>query len=126
MGAPAKGKCSFVACIILAFTALACADTLYLKNGMYIIVTRATEKEGQIEYWVGSTKYTISKTLVTRIGPDNGPSTNLNSATSRRPCHTGPQPAGLCPDHAEYRARQITDARSSRTKAKRTLLDSSA
>jgi tetratricopeptide (TPR) repeat protein len=85
VGAPAKGKCSFVACIILAFTALACADTLYLKNGMYIIVTRATEKEGQIEYWVGSTKYTISKTLVTKIGPDSGPSTNLNSAH-----HAGP------------------------------------
>src|SRR5258708_3131497 len=47
---------------------------------MYIVVTRATEKDGQIEYWVGSTKYTISKTLVTRIGPDNGPSTHLNSA----------------------------------------------
>jgi len=85
VGAPAKGKCSFVACIILAFTALASADTLYLKNGMFIIVTRATEKEGQIEYWVGSTKYTISKTLVTRIGPDSGPSKNLNSAR-----HAGP------------------------------------
>ena len=80
MGAPAKGKCSFVACIILAITVIASADTLYLRNGMYIVVTRATEKDGQIEYWVGSTKYTISKTLVTRIGPDNGPSTNLNSA----------------------------------------------
>jgi tetratricopeptide (TPR) repeat protein len=80
VGAPAKSKCSLVACIILAFTTIASADTLYLKNGMYIVVTRATEKDGQVEYWVGSTKYTISKTLVTRIGPDNGPSTNLNSA----------------------------------------------
>jgi tetratricopeptide (TPR) repeat protein len=80
VGAPAKSKCSVVLSIILAFTAIASADTLYLRNGMYIVVTRATEKDGQIEYWVGSTKYTISKTLVTRIGPDNGPSTNLNSA----------------------------------------------
>src|SRR5258708_6610257 len=48
---------------------------------MYIVVTRAMEKDGQIEYWVGSTKYTISKTLVTKIGPDNGPSTSIHSAT---------------------------------------------
>jgi len=76
----AKRKCLLGVCLILAVSAIASADTLYLKNGMYIVVTRAAEKDGQIEYWVGSTKYTISKTLVTRIGPDNGPSTNLDSA----------------------------------------------
>ena len=126
VGAPVKRKCFLAACIILAVTAIASADTLYLKNGMYIVVTKATEKDGQIEYWVGSTKYTISKTLVTRIGPDNGPSTNLHSANQASACHTGPQPSGLCPDHNEHRARQITDARSGRTKTKRTLLDSFA
>jgi tetratricopeptide (TPR) repeat protein len=80
VSAPAKCKCFLAACIILAITAIASADTLYLKNGMYIVVTKATEKDGQIEYSVGSTKYTISKTLVTRIGPDNGPSTTLHSS----------------------------------------------
>ena len=126
MGAPVKRKCLLLYCIILAFTAIASADTLYLKNGMYIVVTKATEKDGQIEYWVGSTKYTISKTLVTRIGPDNGPSTNLTLRESSSACHTGPQPSGLGPDHAEHRARQTTDARSRRTKTKRTVLDSFA
>ena len=80
MSGLAKRKCLLGVCLILAVSAIASADTLYLKNGMYIVVTRAAEKDGQIQYWVGSTKYTISKTLVTRIGPDNGPSTNLDSA----------------------------------------------
>src|SRR6267154_6344185 len=80
MEIPVKTRSLLIACALLVVACLAPADTLYLKNGMYIVATRATEKDGQIEYWVGSTKYTISKTLVTRIGPDNGPSTNLNSA----------------------------------------------
>ncbi|HKU24911.1 MAG TPA: tetratricopeptide repeat protein, partial [Candidatus Sulfotelmatobacter sp.] len=49
------------------------ADTLYLKNGMYIIVNKAEERDGKIEYWVGSTKYTISKSAVDRIEAGNGP-----------------------------------------------------
>jgi tetratricopeptide (TPR) repeat protein len=85
VGAPAKGKCVFVACTILAVATIAPADTLYLKNGMYIVVTRATEKDGQIEYWVGSTKYTISKTLVTRIESGNRPSTNTLSSNHAAP-----------------------------------------
>jgi tetratricopeptide (TPR) repeat protein len=85
VSAPAKCKCFLAACIILAITAIASADTLYLRNGMYIVVTKATEKDGQIEYWVGTTKYTISKTLVTRIGPDNGPSTSLHSPNQAAP-----------------------------------------
>ena len=66
--------------LLLAAT-IAAADTLYLKNGMYIVVTKATEKGGEIEYWVGSTRYTISKDLVAKIEPGNGPSPNTHSAT---------------------------------------------
>jgi tetratricopeptide (TPR) repeat protein len=44
---------------------------------MYIVVTNATEKDGQINYWVGNTKYTISKTLVAKIEPGNGPATSF-------------------------------------------------
>jgi len=79
VGAPAKSKCAFVAGMILAVTAIASSDTIYLKNGMYIVVTRATEKDGQIEYWVGSTKYTISKTLVTKIEAGERPPTSIHS-----------------------------------------------
>jgi hypothetical protein len=63
-----------VVTLLLLFSSIARADTLYLKNGMYIVVTRATEKDGEIEYWVGSTKYTISKDMVAKIEPGDGPS----------------------------------------------------
>src|SRR5579862_3927505 len=66
--------------ILLLIPALASADTIYLKNGMYIVVSRATEKDGQIEYWVGSTKYTISKDLVAKIEAGDGPSSGIRSA----------------------------------------------
>jgi hypothetical protein len=60
-------------CLILATAGPGCADTIYLKNGMYIIVRKAEEKDGQIEYWVGSTKYTIAKGAVAKIEPGDGP-----------------------------------------------------
>ena len=70
----------FAACVILLAANVSRADTIYLKNGMYIVVTRATEKDGQIEYWVGSTKYTISRNMVTKIETGNGPSPGVRSA----------------------------------------------
>jgi tetratricopeptide (TPR) repeat protein len=66
-------KSNLMLCLLLAAARFASADTLYLKNGMYIIVRKAEEKNGQIEYWVGSTKYTIAKTAVDRIEPGDGP-----------------------------------------------------
>jgi tetratricopeptide (TPR) repeat protein len=108
MGGLAKGRCVLVACMILAATTIAPADTLYLKNGMYIVVTRATEKDGQIEYWVGTTKYTISKTLVTKIEPGNSPSTNIASANRASPAiqdlsHRDPDPITANVGHDKLR-----------------------
>src|SRR6266436_3947114 len=80
MEIPVKTRSLLIACALLVVACLAPADTLYLKNGMYIIVNKATEKDGQIEYWVGSTKYTISKDLVAKIEPGNGPSPSIHSA----------------------------------------------
>ena len=60
-------------CLIVCAVCPGHADTIYLKNGMYIIVRKAEEKDGQIEYWVGTTKYTIAKTAVDRIEPGSGP-----------------------------------------------------
>ena len=68
--------------LLLGVTALASADTLYLKNGMYIIVNKAEEKNSSIEYWVGSTKYTISKSAVDRIEPGNGPAKRASSGAA--------------------------------------------
>jgi tetratricopeptide (TPR) repeat protein len=51
------------------------ADTVYLKSGISISVTKAQEKDGQIEYWVGSTRYTIGKDKVLKIEKGDAPVT---------------------------------------------------
>jgi len=76
MNIPVKMHLFLTVGTLLLIPTISSADTLYLKNGMYIVVAKATEKDQQIEYWVGSTKYTISKDLVAKIEPGNGPSTH--------------------------------------------------
>ena len=66
-------KLKVIVGLLLALPSLASADTIYLKNGMYIVVRKAEEKDGKIEYWVASTKYTIAKSAVDRIEPGDGP-----------------------------------------------------
>jgi tetratricopeptide (TPR) repeat protein len=51
------------------------ADTLYLKSGISISVTKAQEKDGQIEYWIANTRYTISKDRVLKIEKGDAPVT---------------------------------------------------
>jgi len=96
-----------------------------LKNGMYIVVTKATEKGGEIEYWVGSTKYTISKDLVAKIEPGNGPSQHpfRGSDAPRRAGSARPQPARSRCKHKNHKSRQAATAGSWWTEAARTLLD---
>lgn len=64
---------------ILILTTLASADTLYLKNGMSISVTRAQEKDGQVEYWVGDDEYSIDKSEVLKVEHGDPPVTNLHT-----------------------------------------------
>ena len=45
----------------------AAADTIYLKNGTSLVVDRAREKDGQVEYVMGGTTYRIPKSKVERI-----------------------------------------------------------
>ena len=68
------------ACVLSLAIPIAHAETIYLKNGMYIKVWKAEEKDGQIEYWVGSTKYSISKNAVAKIEAGNGPKVSTRSA----------------------------------------------
>jgi tetratricopeptide (TPR) repeat protein len=65
--------------IVLAATSVH-ADTIHLKNGMSIVVTKAEEKDGQVEYWVGGTKYSIAQSQVVRIEAGNGPAATSKSA----------------------------------------------
>src|SRR2546429_5221577 len=78
-------KAVLAVCVLSLAIPVAHAETIYLKNGMYIKVWKTEEKDGQIEYWVGSTKYTISKSAVAKIEAGNGPKVSTRS--------TAPNPA---------------------------------
>lgn len=69
----AKIKFIFAACVLSLSAWVTQAETIYLKNGMYIVVRKVSEKDGQIEYWVGGSKYTIPKSSVVKIEAGNGP-----------------------------------------------------
>jgi Tfp pilus assembly protein PilF len=66
---------------LLLLAAAGWADTIHFKNGAYIQVERAVEKGDQIEYWMGSTKYSIPKSQVERIEKGGGPSISIGSQT---------------------------------------------
>src|SRR6266566_1671966 len=63
---------AFCSSFLLA-TNMLMADTIRFKNGAYIEVDNASEKDGQIEYWMGSTRYTIPKTKIEKIVKGGGP-----------------------------------------------------
>ncbi len=65
--------------ILLLAAATGWADTIHFKNGAYIQVEKAVEKGDQIEYWMGSTKYTIPKAQVERIEKGGGPAITIGS-----------------------------------------------
>jgi tetratricopeptide (TPR) repeat protein len=65
--------------LVLLATNILVADTIHFKNGAYIEVDRASEKDGQIEYWMGSTRYTIPTTKVEKITKGGGPSITLGT-----------------------------------------------
>jgi tetratricopeptide (TPR) repeat protein len=73
-------KVILVAGVILLAANSVYADTIHLKNGMSVVVTKAEEKDGLIEYWVGGTKYSIDKSQVVRIEAGNGPAATTGSA----------------------------------------------
>src|SRR6266436_3940175 len=72
-------KAVLAACVLSLAIPIADAETIYLKNGMYIKVWKTEEKDGQIEYWVGSTKYRISKNAVAKIEAGNSPKVSTRS-----------------------------------------------
>jgi tetratricopeptide (TPR) repeat protein len=49
------------------------AETIYLKSGISLSVTRTQEKDGQILYWVGGDQYSISKDAVAKIEAGDAP-----------------------------------------------------
>jgi hypothetical protein len=59
--------------------AAALADTIHFKNGTYIQVDKSQENGNQIDYWIGSTKYSASKADIEKIEKDSGPGIRLGS-----------------------------------------------
>jgi tetratricopeptide (TPR) repeat protein len=73
----------FFSCTL--FFPAAFADTIYFKNGIYIEAENASEKDGQIEYWVGSTKYTIPSNRVEKITKGAAPAVQPAPRGTRAP-----------------------------------------
>jgi Peptidase MA superfamily len=66
----ARPHCSSIClavCAVVLIVPVGHADTIHLKNGTSVAVDRAIEKSGQVEYWVGSTKYVIPSSDVEKI-----------------------------------------------------------
>src|SRR5262249_60400444 len=68
-----KSKIIALALLFMGCVPALRADVIYLKNGMFMKVRGAKEKDGQVEYWVGGTKYSIAKEAVDRIEAGSGP-----------------------------------------------------
>jgi len=58
------------------------ADTLHFKNGTYIEVDRAVENGDHIDYWVGSTKYSLPRTEILKIDKNSGPAIRVGSQSA--------------------------------------------
>src|SRR5437764_10165841 len=58
------------------------AETIYLRSGLSISVTRTQEKDGEILYWVGGDQYSIDKAEVLRIEAGDAPVSKSSFAGS--------------------------------------------
>ena len=63
----------FVLLLFLGFLRYLNAETIYLKSGMYIVVTKTEQKADTLKYWVGEDEYQVAKSDVLKIEPGNGP-----------------------------------------------------
>jgi tetratricopeptide (TPR) repeat protein len=58
------------------------ADTLHFKNGTYLQVDKAVDNGDQIDYWVGSTKYSVPKSEIEKIEKSTGPGISLGTQST--------------------------------------------
>src|SRR5215469_12324899 len=69
---------------LVAFSGLAFADTLYLKSGISISITKAQENNGQVQYWIGEDVYTVRKDDVLKIEKGDAPAVAVGAGTVSR------------------------------------------
>src|ERR1043166_10101921 len=70
--------------VLVGFAKSSAAETIYLKSGVSISVTRTQEQNGQILYWIGGDQYTISKDSVLKIEAVDAPVSKGSYAGSYR------------------------------------------
>src|SRR5262249_39589144 len=63
----------FVFALTLSFQRYLDAETVYLKSGIYIVVTKTAQRDDSVRYWVGDDEYEVPKSDVLKIEPGNGP-----------------------------------------------------
>lgn len=68
--------------VLVGFAKPSAAETIYLKSGLSISVTRTQENGGQILYWIGGDQYSISKDSVLKIESGDAPVSKGNYAGS--------------------------------------------
>ena len=95
-----KSKVICIMLLVIACVISLRADVIYLKNGMYLKVHGAREKDGQVEYWIGGTRYTIAREAVDRIEAGSGPASSGSGGSSAvQDLTRRPQPSGNTPPH---------------------------
>lgn len=80
---PGRRRLALVRCavVLLALSDVSFADTLYLKSGISISITKAQETNGQLQYWIGDDVYTISKDDVLKIEKGDPPAAPVDAGT---------------------------------------------
>jgi tetratricopeptide (TPR) repeat protein len=81
-GSLLRSRAILAVCSILVVSAVGWGDTLRFKNGTYIQVDRAVENGDQVDYWLGSTKYSIPRLEIEKIEKNSGPSISLGSQST--------------------------------------------
>ena len=83
--------------LLLTTASFVCADTVHFKNGTFITVDKAVENGANVDYFIGSTKYTVPKASVERIDHDQGLGISIGSSAQTNLVTAGPAPAAAAP-----------------------------
>lgn len=83
----------FFAFLLLAAVPGLLADTIHFKNGTFITVDKAVENGANVDYFVGSTKYTVPKSSIAHIDHDSGLGISIGSTAQTNLVSVGPGPA---------------------------------
>lgn len=94
--------------LLFAVVPAVLADTIHFKNGTFITVDKVVENGSNVEYFIGATKYTVSKSSVERIDHDKDLGISIGSTAQTNLVTVGPgtsaAPAPSAPAAAKTQA----------------------